>query len=57
VFDSIGKDEIAFSKYYNCMNLNKVLSDSNADKALSFCGMGCSLFNMEEYELALRCFL
>ena len=57
VYESIGKDQIAFSKYY----LTKVLSDkiafNNPDKALPFIGMGCSLFNMEEYVLALRCFL
>jgi tetratricopeptide (TPR) repeat protein len=48
---------IAFSKYYLSKTLADKLSFDNPDRALPFCGMGCSLFNMEEYELSLRCFL
>lgn len=57
MFDSIGQDMIAFSKYYQAKGLADKLSFDNPDRALPFCGMGGALFSMEEYELSLRCFL
>lgn len=57
VYDSIGQDMIAFSKYYLSKGLADKIGFDKPDRALPFCGMGGCLFAMEEYDMSLRCYL
>lgn len=40
-----------------CKKICDKLPDNNPDMALAYCGLGSVLYNMEEYELSLRCYL
>lgn len=41
----------------NCKLVGDKLPYANPDRALPYCGIGCTLYNVEDYELSLRAFL
>jgi tetratricopeptide (TPR) repeat protein len=57
VYESANREDFALQKYIQCKSLVDKLPYSAPDKAIPYCGMGSVFFNMEEYEMALRCFL
>jgi tetratricopeptide (TPR) repeat protein len=57
VYLSAGKDDYAFSAFFNCRAYSDKLNYLNPDRALCYCGLGEVLYNAEEYELGTRCFL
>jgi hypothetical protein len=57
VYESAGRDDYALQKYMSCKSLSASLEFNNPDRALPFSGLGNVFYNMEEYEMATRCFL
>ena len=57
VYESAGRDDLALSSFLNAKNIGNKLPSNSPDKALSFCGLGMVLYNIEEWELSLRSFL
>jgi hypothetical protein len=57
VYHSAGRDDIAFTFFYNCRVYAEKLVYLNPDRVLPYCGMGEVFFNAEEYNLATRCYL
>lgn len=57
MYSSAGRDDYALSHLMICKSLCDRLPFSNADRALAYSGLGATLYNCEEYEMALRCFL
>ncbi|KAL4481373.1 hypothetical protein ABPG72_010526 [Tetrahymena utriculariae] len=57
VYSSAGRDDYALHYLMICKQLGDRLPYSNPDRALAYSGLGATLYNCEEYEFALRCFL
>ena len=57
VYESAGRDDLALSSFLSAKNMGNKLPMNSPDRALSFCGLGMVLYNIEEWELSLRSFL
>ncbi|EGR33345.1 hypothetical protein IMG5_055690 [Ichthyophthirius multifiliis] len=57
LFLSAGREDLALSSFYSSKYPADKLSLDSPDKALPYCGLGTAFYRMEEYTLALRCFL
>lgn len=57
MYESAGRDDFALSCFITAKNIANKLPLSSPDRALPYCGLGMVLYNTEEYEWALRCYL
>lgn len=57
IYSSAGRDDYALVGYMTCKIISDKLQYTQPDRALAYCGIGSTLFNIEEYTLATRSFL
>lgn len=57
VFESAGRDDLAMSSFLTAKTIAAKLPLNSPDRALAYCGLGMVLYNVEEWQLSLRCFL
>jgi len=57
IFQAGGRDDLSISMFFEASLLCPKLTLETADKSVPFSGLGSILCKIEEYELALRCYL